>query len=234
MKRTSKGFACPMAKTELLPGLIYIPVHIMVLDFLVPLVMEKVAPMAGFAWSNLVYFSVSLLFILAVMHSWLIKSFSDLIERRMAALTALVAGYFGYYLLTWLLRVVLWVAGQNGFPPLTGILTQMPLNAGVLPIVTILLAPVVEETLFRGVVFGSLRRKNRLLAYVVAFLVFGVYCMWESLLGGLSWGLLWKFLSCLPASLVLCWCYETGGSIWASVLLHMLLNVLSVSLQLGF
>ena len=89
MKRTSKGFACPMAKTELLPGLIYIPVHIMVLDFLVPLVMEKVAPAAGPAWSNLVYFSVSLLFILAVMHSWLIKSFSDLIERRMAALTAL-------------------------------------------------------------------------------------------------------------------------------------------------
>jgi len=233
MRGASKGFRFPMAKTELLPGVIYIPVHAAVLAFLVPLVMEAIAPAAGAEWTELVRFAVSALFILVAMHSWLGKSFSDLIDRRLDALTAVVAGYFGYYLLRWLLQVVLWIAGQNGFPPLTAILDQAPLNGGGFWPVTILLAPLVEEVLFRGVVFGALRRKNRLLAYLIAFLVFAVCSVWSSLLTGLNWGILRQLLACLPASLALCWCYELSSSIWAPVLLHILLNVLSVSLQLG-
>ena len=33
------------------------------------------------------------------------------------------------------------------------------------------------EVLFRGVVFGGLRRKSRLAAYLIAFLVFGFYSL---------------------------------------------------------
>jgi membrane protease YdiL (CAAX protease family) len=43
----------------------------------------------------------------------------------------------------------------------------------------VLIGPVVEEVLFRGVVFGSIRQKNRILAYVVSMVLFSVYHIWQ-------------------------------------------------------
>ncbi|MDD6188445.1 MAG: type II CAAX endopeptidase family protein [Clostridiales bacterium] len=232
MRKASYSFRFPMSKTELLPGAIYIPVHIIVLDFLVPLVMKAAAPSASQYWSDLVYFSVSFLFILIVMHSYLARSFTDLVQCRMDALTAIVVGYFGYYIARWLMSLIFWIVGWNGFPAVTGILSQVRLNSGVMPIVSIILAPIVEEVLFRGVVFGGLRHKSRALAYIVSFLVFGFYCVWSRFFSGFGWELLIDFLYYLPVSLALCWCYEKGGSIWAPVLLHMLINILSISLTI--
>ena len=232
MRKAANSFRFPMSRTELLPGAIYVPVHIIVLDFLVPLVMDAVAPSAGYYWSNFVYFAVSALFILIVMHSYLRHSFGDLVDCHVDALTGIVVGYFGYYIVRWLMSLIFWIVGWSGFPAVTGILSQVRLNSNVMPIVAIILAPLVEEVLFRGVVFGGLRHKSRLLAYIVAFLVYGFYCVWSRCFSGFGWDLLIDFLYYLPASLALCWCYEKGGSIWASVLLHILINILSISIAI--
>ncbi len=233
MRKAANSFRFPMSKTELLPGAIYIPVHIIVLDFLVPLVMDAVAPSANHYWSNFAYFAVSALFILIVMHSYLARSVSDLIDCRMDALTAIVVGYFGYYVLRWLMALIFWLVGWRDFPAVSGILSQVRLNYGVMPIVSIILAPIVEEVLFRGVVFGGLRRKSRVLAYIIAFLVYGLYCVWSKFFSGFGWDLLIDFLYYLPASLALCWSYEKGGSVWVPTLLHILINILSISLSIN-
>lgn len=232
MRKPANSFRFPMSKTELLPGAIYIPVHIIVLDFLVPLVMRSLAPNAAPYWSNVVYFAVSCLFILIVMHSFMAKSFSNLIDCRMDALTGILTGYFGYYILRWLLALIFWLLGRSGFPNPAYMLSQVRLNPGTVPIVAMVLAPIAEEFLFRGVVFGGLRQKSRLLAYIVSFLVFGFYCLWSRFFSGFGWDLLIDFLYYLPASLALCWCYEKGGSVWAPVLLHILINILSLSLTI--
>ena len=232
MRKASNSFRFPMSRTELLPSAIYIPVHIIVLDFLVPLAMKAIAPEAGAGWSNLVYFAISALFILIVMHRYLFTSFHDLVDCRFDALTGIVTGYFGYYALRWLLSLIFWIAGREAFPAVESILSQARLNPGVFPVVSIILAPVVEEVLFRGTAFGGLRKKSRLLAYCVAFLVYGFYRVWGSVFSGFGWGMLADFIYSLPASLALCWCYEKSGSIWGPILLHMLINVLSVSLTI--
>lgn len=233
MKKPANSFRFPMKNTELLPGAIFVPVHIIVLEFLVPLVMEAVAPQLNHYWSNFAYFTVTCLFILIVMHSYLARSVSDLIDCRTGALFAIVLGFFGYYILRWLMSVIFWLVGWNDFPALSGILSQVRLNYGVMPIVSIFLAPIAEEVLFRGVVFGGLRRKSRLMAYLISFLVFAFYCVWSRFFSGFGWDLLIDFLYYLPASLALCWCYEKGGSVWASVLLHILINILSISLAIS-
>lgn len=230
MRNPANSFRFPMSKTELLPGAIYIPVHIIVLDFLIPMIMKSVAPNAAGYWSSIIYFGVSCLFILVAMHSFMGKSFSDLISCRMDALTGIVTGYFGYYVLRWLLALIFWLVGRGGFPAPAGILSQAPINPGTVTVVAIVLAPIAEEFLFRGVVFGGLRHKSRLLAYTVSFLVFAFYCIWSRFFSGFGWDILIDFLYYLPASLALCWCYEKGGSVWAPVLLHILINILSVSL----
>lgn len=233
MRKAAGAFRFPMAKTELLPGAIYIPVHIIVLDFLVPLAVRAIVPDISALWINLIYFSVSLVFILAVMHRFLAASLRDLLERRFDALTAVVVGYFAYYIMRWLLSLIFWAAGQGAFPAFEGILSQVRLNSGVFPVVSIILAPIAEETLFRAVAFGGLRKKSRLAAYIVSFLIYGFYRVWGSLFTGFGWGLLIDFAYYLPASLALCWCYEKSGSVWGPILLHMLINLLSISIFIG-
>ena len=233
MKKIANSFRFPMSKTELLPGVIFIPVHIIVLEFLVPMVMKAAAPQLNHYWSSFAYFAISCLFIIVAMHSYLIKSVNDLIDCRTNALTAIVLGYFGYYVLRYVMSLIFWVIGWNDFPAFSGILSQIRLNSGYMPIVSIFLAPIAEEVLFRGVVFGGLRNKSRLMAYGVSFVVFAFYCVWSSFFSGFSWTLLIDFLYYLPASIALCWCYEKGGSIWASVLLHVLINILSITLAIS-
>ncbi len=99
--------------------------------------------------------------------------------------------------------------------------------------ISVLLAPVVEETLFRGVVFGSLRRKNAFLGYLVSSLLFSIYHLWSYLLADFHPSLLWYLLQYLPAGLVLGWTYDYSKTLFAPIFLHMMINFVVITVQIG-
>ena len=90
------------------------------------------------------------------------------------------------------------------------------------------LAPVVEETLFRGYVFGNLREVHRGLAYLVSCLLFALLHVWQfaAARGDLTYLLL--MVQYLVPGAVMAWTYERSGSLWGSVLLHGVVNGLAV------
>ena len=89
----------------------------------------------------------------------------------------------------------------------------------------VFLAPLVEELMFRGGIFGLLRRRSRALAYAGCILLFSVYHVWQY---ALSEPGNWLFLlQYLPSSFLLCRCYEKTETIWAPLLFHMLNNAVS-------
>ena len=95
-------------------------------------------------------------------------------------------------------------------------------------VAAVLLAPITEETLLRGLVFGNLRKKNRIVAYVVTAVLFsGIHIMNYVLTLDLT-SLMLNFLLYLLPSVALCVCYEYAGTIWAPILLHMIINALSM------
>ena len=81
----------------------------------------------------------------------------------------------------------------------------------------VVLAPVAEELLFRGYLYGKLRRWTVIwLAAVITSVVFGVvHGQWN------------VGLDVFVLSLVMCGLREMTGSIWAGVLLHMIKNGLA-------
>ena len=96
--------------------------------------------------------------------------------------------------------------------------------------VSVVFAPVIEETLVRGVVFGTIRPASRVLAYIVSALLFTLMHNWQYF--GLH-PFLSILLSCLPyipASVALAWVYEKAGTIWAPITLHALINAMSFGL----
>lgn len=99
-------------------------------------------------------------------------------------------------------------------------------RAAPVPILALLLLliPVVEETVYRGLIYGSLRGYSRPLAiaFSVVFYAFGL--VWRYALDFSDPRYLLLAILYLPMSIALTWCYDRGGSVWACVVLHGGLN----------
>jgi uncharacterized protein len=80
-----------------------------------------------------------------------------------------------------------------------------------------LVIPFAEELLFRGVLYGALRRYGPVLAGLVSAAVFGIAHVWPPLV-------LFAFL----AGVVHAWLRERSGSIWPAVVSHAVINSLSI------
>lgn len=89
----------------------------------------------------------------------------------------------------------------------------------------VIFAPVTEEALFRALLFGGLAKKNRPAAYIVSTLVFGVMHLWPHIgsLGAAEMAV--SLILYVPGGLILARVYERTETVWASVLLHALINL---------
>lgn len=93
--------------------------------------------------------------------------------------------------------------------------------------VAVLMAPLVEECLFRGVVFGTIRSRSRFWAYAVSIALFSLYHVWQYVVMYGDPKLLLSALAYVPVSAALTFCYEQTRSIWPPVFFHMCINALS-------
>ena len=85
-----------------------------------------------------------------------------------------------------------------------------------------------EESLFRGLIFSSIHKKRRILAYTISALAFAALHVVGYLGTVPAWQLGLSLLQYLPAGIALAWAYERADSIWASIVLHMAINALSM------
>ena len=92
------------------------------------------------------------------------------------------------------------------------------------------LAPIVEETLVRGLLFGVIRRKSRILAYAVTILFFSVIHVWQYLVLYDFREVLLAALQYIPAGIALGWTYEKANTVWAPIFLHMTINAISLGI----
>lgn len=132
-------------------------------------------------------------------------------------LLAMVTGLAGGILLQLLVHQLPWPV-EN--PNNTSWLEQYSYSYGATIIIVVVLMPVIEEVLFRGLLFGSLRRYSRPMAWVVSVVLFMVYSVWTFAVayGDIRYMVL--AFQYLPMALALTWCYDRGGSVWSAAILH--------------
>ncbi len=225
-----------MQNSERLIGFVYIAVHMFVLPwlFLHTNVLQYMNLVLNGPNLNLVYYVISFVFVLIFLFRFLKKSFSDLLDNLLGSLQAVLLAYlFNYIAITALSLLLSFVLKDTINPNTQEIINQTKLNTNVIIFVAVLLAPIVEETLFRGVLFGSIRKKSRVLAYIATALIFSIYHLWQSFAGGFEWSMLLYLLQYVPSSLALCWCYERSGSIWSPIVLHAAINLISIKVTIG-
>lgn len=179
---------------------------------------EGEAPVAE---ANVVYYA--LLFALALLVFWtfLRHAFSLLVDWLPENLFAFVTGLAGAWALRFLVMLLPYPV-QN--PVELQYLQEYAIAPAATTILLVLLIPLIEETLFRGLVFGSLRHYSRPLAYLVTVLLYAFACVWRYALDFGDPRYLLLMAQYLPMSLALAWCYDNGGSIWSTVGLHAAIN----------
>ena len=219
-----------MSRGQTVAALLWLPAHCLLLPVLagIPLALGLVDEVTA----NLLVYAVDLAFLLPVLGSFLRRDFDILCDHPFAVLLFVIGGYlvsrYGAILVSLLLSALsLEGTGGNNEELIDMAKTAFNRTAAM----AVFLAPLTEELLFRGAVFGSIRRKSRLLAYLVSAPLFALYHVWfYALVDPMQ---LLYALQYLPAALVLAYLYDRTDCIWTSVFLHMLINAAAVLASLS-
>ena len=235
MKIIITGFFNTMTKPPRIAGYIYLPLHVLILPILLAMLGVYLPGGMSLATLNVVYYAFGFSYCLIFMWRYLRLSYDLLMDnlgRNIAAilmgyLLSMLLGYLFNYLLSTLLVAVFGDGGAAN--PNNELVTSLAdVNSRAILGLAVFTAPVVEEILFRGVIFGSIRSRSRFLAFAVSILAFGVYHIWQLALIEMDWRLLIYVLQYVPLGYAFGWVYEKTGNIWAPIFLHMLNNAVAM------
>lgn len=175
------------------------------------------------------YFAVNLGSIIWIFHSYLWQSLKQGISHWGKMLLAAAVGFAAYYALTRGVDILIyWLRPDFYNVNDAGFATYSRSHFLLTALGAVVLVPVAEETLYRGLVFGALHQKSRLLAYVLST-VFFAFIHVVGYVGAFPASvLLLCFLQYIPAGVMLAWSYEYCGSILAPVLIHTAVNAIAI------
>lgn len=209
--------------------LVYLLVLPLVTDPFFAFCEEAVGAPISPALRSAVYYGVLLAVCLLVFHKFLGRTTDDLGENLGPACQAVLMGLVGMYGMNELLYrlggLLLPGAVNLNNAPISAQIEDAPRFSFV---IIVFLAPFVEEVLFRGLVFGSLKGRSRTVAYVLSCLLFALAHVWAFAAEGPTFARFLAMVQYLVPGLMLCWSYERGGTLWSPIALHSLFNALAI------
>lgn len=220
-----KKLSIPMRPIESILGLIYIVIQLLVLPLALVTINDWLPVSLSDAALNFVNFAVNFICITVIFHRYLIDSFKVILAGPWWFLRCCGQGLIVYWIGSFLINLLI-LALDPAFSNVNdNTIAQMTSQNYVLMSVgTVLLVPVVEETLYRGVVFGQLYRRNPAIGYIASTVIFaslhvvGYIGLYDPL------QLLLCFVQYIPAGICLAWTYVRSDTIWTPILIHITIN----------
>ena len=221
----SRPFSVKLRRYEIMAGALWLVVYLFLLDDGLRLLLETLGRPDDDILLNKVYFLTGFLGTAALFHRFLADSLRPLAAQPGRFLKGILLGFFVYEFCQIGLSMIyelavpeLQIPNDNNLQSLAG------QNLPVIAAGAVLLSPVTEETLLRGLVFGSLREKSRAAAYGVSAALFaGMHVVnYISVLEPSSFAL--NLIVYLLPGAALCACYEYSGTVWGPILLHAAIN----------
>lgn len=220
------SFSSRMTPAETAAAILYLPVHVWLLPLLL-LVLPETRELPELSLNLLVY-GIGTGYMLLVLGRFFRRDFDPLADNPLNILFQVLVSYGMMLAINMILNAVLslLLPTEAANPNNSAVMELADAEYGKTAALAVFLAPLVEEPIFRGGLFGVLRTKSRTAAYAVSMLLFSLYHVWGYALQDPAY---WIYLlQYLPASWLLCRCYEHCNSIWGSIFLHMLINGVSI------
>ncbi len=177
------------------------------------------------AMSAAVYYIIMAALTVLVFRGFLGNAGGIFVDFLPENLLAMATGLVGGLVFRWLVGL-LFTGAEN--PEATSWLQQYAYSPGATILVVVFLMPFIEEVLFRGLVFGSLRKYSRTMAWIASVLLFMIYRVWTYAVAFGEMRYMLQMFRYLPMGVALTWCYDRGGSIWSSTVLHIILDAIAL------
>ena len=214
-----------MTRGETAAVLLYLPLHF----FLLPTLLAWLPETAELTelQMNVVIYTFGTVWMLVFAGRFLRRDFDPFCDHLFYCVVQVLIGYgmiMAFNMLIAAFLQLLLPAGTN--PNNAAWAAEMETDFGKVSALAVFLAPLVEEPIFRGGIFGLLYERSRPAAYAASMLLFSlIHVLSYALAEPVYWIYLLQYL---PASWLLCRTYERCRSIWGSILLHMTINGVSV------
>ena len=220
-----------MPRGARIAGWVYFPVHVFVLPLTLGAALAAVrGELPSDVTCNVWYYLIGLVFTLIAMWGLLRRSYDTLSGSILRCIGILFAAYGLDVLLSLVLQLGAGLIGELPSPNNDAVTRLAAADHKRMIAVAVFMAPLVEECLFRGVLFGAIRPRSRFWAYVVSIAAFALYHVWQYAFMYQDARLLLSALRYVPVSAALTFCYEQTRSIWPPVFFHMFINAMSLTL----
>ena len=227
-----KKAASYMTPGEQIGGVVFLMIYLVVLPFATDPLFRFVGGLLDVSISatvqNMVYYYVLFAVTLIIFHKFIGRTSRNFADNLGVACRSMLVGLIGLYGLNELVYRLTRLAIDNRTNLNdTTISAQIQDAPRVTLLIIVFLAPFVEEVLFRGLVFGNLKSKSRVVAYLVSCLLFALIHVWQFAVVQQDITYFLLMVQYLVPGAVLAWAYESSGTLWASIGLHAAANALS-------
>lgn len=226
MKKTS--LSAPSSR-ENLNGYVYFAIQLLLLPPLFTWANGQFSHPLSDAELNFAYYMVNFITVALIFHDFLARSLSQALHHPAYLCQAVILGLAAYYACRWATQALIGLL----IPTFTNyndasIAAMSQGNYFLMVIGTVVLVPPVEECFYRGLIFRGLYGKVHWVGYLVSMVAFaaihtigylGIYSPLE---------LAVALLQYLPAGLCLAWSYAKAGTIFAPIIIHGLINFLTI------
>jgi membrane protease YdiL (CAAX protease family) len=224
-----KHITVSLTKKELLWGWLYLAFEFLFLPTILYLVSPSLFPGISDAEFNFLYYFVNFLATLLIFHSFLSRNLDVAKGKFLQVVLYVLLGLVIYWTSNLVMSELTYRIMPDFFNVNDAGITAMSQEAFLLMAIgTVLLVPVAEESLFRGLLFRGIYGKSRWAAYAVSALCFclphvSVY------IGSYELPLLAMcFVQYLPAGLMLAWSYEKSNTILTPIIIHTIINAIGI------
>lgn len=177
---------------------------------------------------NFLFFTVNFLCIAAIFRRFLWSSLKCLRWKSFAL--AVGVGLLLYFPASiGLTRLICFLKPSFANVNDAGIASMLRQEYTLIVVGAVFLVPPVEETLFRGLIFGGLHRKNRALAYLLSTVIFAAVHVTGYIGDADPATLALCFLQYIPAGALLALAYAAADNIFAPITMHILINAIGIS-----
>ena len=225
------SFSGNLTNQETIGGFCYMAFQFLLLGDLLGWINGHLQNPLNTAELNFTFYLVNFIAILLIFNDFLSKALKHAVRHLAILCQAVILGLVAYYasvrVLNWGIGLLVPSFSNYNDQAITDMVTG---NFFLMAVGTVVLVPLVEECLFRGLIFRNLYGKSHVAAYIISIAAFAIIHILGYIGRYEPLELLLAFLQYLPAGLCLAWAYTKADTIFAPILIHAIVNAVSIGL----
>ena len=229
--KKSKLLYVSMNRVEKILGWLYLAFQLVLLPSLLALLNQSLSSPMSSGMLNFVYYLINFIAMVCIFHRFLKSSLVAAWRDIWNFIQAAVLGFVAYWACNKVFDFVMsyLAPGFNNVND-SAIVNMLSTDFILMAIGVVLLVPLTEETLYRGLIFRNLWQLSKPAAYIVSMVAFAAIHVIGYIGSESVTTLVLCFIQYLPAGLCLAWTYTKADNIFAPILVHAVVNAIAIGI----